>query len=28
MVDKKTGAIDRIAIDHIVKLRDWFVVEG
>src|SRR5271165_6117761 len=27
MVDKKTGAIDRIAIDHIVKLRDWLVVE-
>ena len=27
MVDKETGAIDRIAIDHIVKLRDWLVVE-
>jgi len=27
MVDKKTGAIGRIAIDHIVKLRDWLVVE-
>ena len=27
MVEKKTGAIDRIAIDHIVKLRDRLVVE-
>ena len=27
MVEKKTDAIDRIAIDHIVKLRDRLVVE-
>src|SRR5271166_3212028 len=27
MVDKKTDAIDRIAVDHIVKWRDWLVVE-
>ena|SRR5208337_3348308 len=27
MVEKKTDAIDRMAIDHIVKLRDRLVVE-
>ena len=27
MVDKKTGAIEQFAVDHVVKRRDWLVVE-